>query len=407
MPGPSSVTRIRTASVSWRMSTPTEPPAGVCWTAFCSTFNTRRRSRSSSPRNGISGEAPRSDRDAALGRQHVDRAAAFGDDLVEIEIHRPERIAAGVGARQHQHVLDEPAQPARLPADDRQRLAVLGLVAVIAAQRDVGGRAHDRHRRAQLVRRVGHELALRLQRRAQPRDQPVERVRQLAELVGPRRFVRDPRGPFGAIRAARCAMSVIGRRPIDASHRPPAAASSSTIGMPTSIASCTSRCSRRTSESGLADDQDERDRAERAAAARAQPPAAAARLDGPDARRSVAAAQRLAQHRARSSAQTTRCRAASRIASAAAGRGDRAGRLDRRGRRVVLLVQLVLDDVLERGQQRRRARGRRGGRRSAAAATGRWRRTAHSTTSSASVYHSVSRARSDSVLTAASVPDTS
>ena len=39
------------------------------------------------------------DRDAALGRQDVDGATAVRHHLVEVQIHRPERIAAGVGAR--------------------------------------------------------------------------------------------------------------------------------------------------------------------------------------------------------------------------------------------------------------------------------------------------------------------
>ena len=49
--------------------------------------------------------------------------------------------------------------------DDRQRFAVVGFLPARAAQRDVGGRAHDRDRRPQLVGRVRHELALRLERR--------------------------------------------------------------------------------------------------------------------------------------------------------------------------------------------------------------------------------------------------
>ena len=66
-----------------------------------------------------------------------DGAPAVGDDLVEIQVDRPQRIAAGVGAREHQHVVDEPAEPLRLAADDRQRLAVFGFVAMLAAERDV------------------------------------------------------------------------------------------------------------------------------------------------------------------------------------------------------------------------------------------------------------------------------
>ena len=88
----------------------------------------------------MSGRAGRSNRDAALGREHVDGAPALGDHFVEIQIDRPQRIAAGIGAREHQHVLDETAEPPRLAADDRQRLAVLGFVAMLAAERHVGGR---------------------------------------------------------------------------------------------------------------------------------------------------------------------------------------------------------------------------------------------------------------------------
>src|SRR5213595_1120358 len=58
MPDPWSLTRILTASRSWRISTATAPPAGVCCTAFCRTFSTSRRSKSSSPRNGISTGSP-------------------------------------------------------------------------------------------------------------------------------------------------------------------------------------------------------------------------------------------------------------------------------------------------------------------------------------------------------------
>jgi len=51
-------------------------------------------------------------------------------------------------------------QSLRLAADDGERLSIFGLVAMIAAQRDLRGCADHRHRRAQLVRRIGRELAL-------------------------------------------------------------------------------------------------------------------------------------------------------------------------------------------------------------------------------------------------------
>ena len=154
--------------------------------------------------------------------------------------------------------------------------------------------------------------------------------------------------PLGAIRAARCAMSVIGRRPIDASHIPPAAASTNAIGMPTSIASSPSRCSRRTSESGLPTIRSNviAPNVRRRADSRQPPPF----VSTVHARRSVAAAQRLVNIEP---VPASRQHGAALVEDRepAAGCVDRAGRLGRGGGRVVLLVQLVLDDVLERGQQ--------------------------------------------------------
>ena len=54
---------------------------------------------------------------------------------------------------------------------------------MLAPQGDLRRRANDRHRRAQFVRGVGHELTLCVQRHAQPREQRVERARELSELV--------------------------------------------------------------------------------------------------------------------------------------------------------------------------------------------------------------------------------
>ena len=59
--------------------------------------------------------------------EHVDRAPAFGHELVEIQIDRPKRITAGIGASEHEHVLNEAAQAPGLTADDRQRFAILRL----------------------------------------------------------------------------------------------------------------------------------------------------------------------------------------------------------------------------------------------------------------------------------------
>jgi len=60
------------------------------------------------------------------------------------------------------------------------------------------------------------------------------------------------RRPTRPLLAARRAIWGTGRRPIDASHHPPAPASSSASGITTNIASRTSRCSRARSVSGRA-----------------------------------------------------------------------------------------------------------------------------------------------------------
>ena len=58
--------------------------------------------------------------------------------------------------------------------------------------------------------------------------------------------------PVSGMFAARRAISVTGRRPIEASHQPPAPASSNAIGITTYIASRTSCCSRAISFNGRA-----------------------------------------------------------------------------------------------------------------------------------------------------------
>ncbi len=95
--------------------------------------------------------ARRVDRDAAPGRQDVHRAPAVGDELIEIQIDRPQRMTAGVRAREHEHVLDEPAQTLRLAANDGDRLTVFVFIAMIAAERHLRRRADDGDRRPQLV----------------------------------------------------------------------------------------------------------------------------------------------------------------------------------------------------------------------------------------------------------------
>ena len=45
----------------------------------------------------------------------VQRAGALRDDFVQIEIDEPERIRAGIGTGQHEHVFDQTSEPRRSP----------------------------------------------------------------------------------------------------------------------------------------------------------------------------------------------------------------------------------------------------------------------------------------------------
>ena len=290
----------------------------------------------------------RADRDAALGGQHVDGAAAVGDQFVEIQIHRAHGVAAGIRAREHEHVLDQTPEPPRLAADDPDRFAVLGLLAVFATQHHVGGRAHDGNRRPQLVRRVGHELPLRLQRRAHPRDEAVERRRELAEFVGPVHLAqileagrRDP---------SRAPRHVGDRAQADRREPEPAPGGQQQRNRDPDehrllhFPLLAKHVGHRT-----AGQQHERQRAERVPKP-VYPPRAGRGLDGPDVRQRVAARQGLAQlepvparSQHRPALVENRQRAARRIHGA--------GRLDRGGQGSVLLVQLILHDIGERRQE--------------------------------------------------------
>jgi hypothetical protein len=93
-------------------------------------------------------------------------------------------------------VLAEPAEAPRLIADDAEAFAIFGFLAAILAEVHV-----RRGRRAELVRRLGRELPLGLERRPQPGHQRVECAGR------PRSSV-----PVDGTRAAWGAISVIGQK---------------------------------------------------------------------------------------------------------------------------------------------------------------------------------------------------
>ena len=98
-------------------------------------------------------------------------SAASSVDVVEKHALAFDRPLAGVGASEHQQILDDAPETLRLSLDARAARHVL-LRLSRPLQRHLGPAAHDGERRAQLVRRVGHEAA-------HMRDRPLHRGRRL------------------------------------------------------------------------------------------------------------------------------------------------------------------------------------------------------------------------------------
>ena len=107
----------------------------------------------------------------------LELAGRLGDDLGQVDGH-VRSGAAGVGAREQQEVGDEAAHAAAGAQRGRGGLARLALELHLE-QLEVG--QHRGERRAQLVRRVGDELALARERRLRLGARLVERVEHLLE----------------------------------------------------------------------------------------------------------------------------------------------------------------------------------------------------------------------------------
>ena len=89
---------------------------------------------------------------------------------------------AGLAARQRQQLLDEASGAVDALAERLDRRRARGVVAGAAQQPQL--QLQRRQRRAQLVRGVGDEGALAVERAAQALEQGVERARQRRDLVG-------------------------------------------------------------------------------------------------------------------------------------------------------------------------------------------------------------------------------
>ena len=156
MPGPSSCTSRTRLGPSRGDPHLHRRAGGVCTSALPTRLATTWRSRPSSPVDGDALGDRRSDR--AVGIDGAGVADRVDGEHAEIDRLRLER-AALVEPGEEQQVVDERAHAHRFLLGAAHRLRELLGVVEAAAAVELGVPADRGHRRAQLVRRVGDELA--------------------------------------------------------------------------------------------------------------------------------------------------------------------------------------------------------------------------------------------------------
>ena len=143
-------------------------------------------------------------------------------ELVDVDVLQPQEVGP-LGLRERQQVVDEAAHPVQLVGDEGDRLAPL--LGVLAQQLEMA--ADDRDRRAQLVARVGDEVALAGERGLQPVEHGVERAASSAISSWPSTSIRCVRSLEPIARAA-ASSSRSGASTRPAITKPSTEASSST-----------------------------------------------------------------------------------------------------------------------------------------------------------------------------------
>ena len=183
MPGPSSVTVMWYSCARRVSASVTVPPRGECLIALSSRLSSTRPSRSASPLNGESSSGRSSIRTLAFLRERADGARGVVDDVLQVQRLATKRQMTGVGAREQEQVVDDAAESPRRIAHDGDRVAIFGFRSVCSRERDVCFGAQHGDRRAQLVRRVGHESPLLRERALESLEQAVDDVGERAQLV--------------------------------------------------------------------------------------------------------------------------------------------------------------------------------------------------------------------------------
>ena len=174
----------------------TRVPAGVCTSAFSTSARPICRTRCSSPVTHAPSEAS-----SSSGRPPAADSAVNSSTTVSADLREIDRLAAHlqpprVDPREVEQLGRQLGQPVDLLAHRREELSARRLVELLVAQQ-LEEAAEGEHRRAQLVRRVGDELAAGVVELGEPKAHPVERSRELADLVRSGigdRLVEPPRG---------------------------------------------------------------------------------------------------------------------------------------------------------------------------------------------------------------------
>ena len=154
-------------------------PGSVCLSALSIRFSARRCSSSRAP-STIAPSATRRPTSAVVAGDGLELGGGLDQHRGQVD-GGVGRLAAGVGAGEQQQVGDEPAHPARGAQGGGGGLALLA-GQLLLEQLEVG--EHGGQRRAQLVGRVGDELALARQRGLGLRPRGVQRPEHVLERVG-------------------------------------------------------------------------------------------------------------------------------------------------------------------------------------------------------------------------------
>ena len=178
---PFSTTRLASAPLTAGVMR-TQPPGWLWVIAFSITFSTIRDSSVSLPLTHASADTSRSTLSCFAEISDVRRATAW-EAIWSSATVRSSPSGRVLAAGEREQALQQPLDAIELLAEpplegedvlgNRDRLG----------HRDIERGAHRRQRGAQLVRCVGGESPLRLERRLEPLQQPVDRVGELSELI--------------------------------------------------------------------------------------------------------------------------------------------------------------------------------------------------------------------------------